>query len=75
MRRKFNIPTSYDVASRAGVSQAVVSRAFQPGAPISTLVGGRWNGLPVISKSGAFGTPDFLENLIGSLESDRKARP
>jgi DNA-binding LacI/PurR family transcriptional regulator len=35
MRRKFNIPTSYDVASRAGVSQAVVSRAFQPGAPIA----------------------------------------
>ncbi|MCW5642127.1 MAG: LacI family DNA-binding transcriptional regulator [Rhodoferax sp.] len=35
MRRKFNAPTSYDVASRAGVSQAVVSRAFQADAPIA----------------------------------------
>lgn len=29
MRRKLNAPTSYDVARHAGVSQAVVSRAFQ----------------------------------------------
>ncbi len=34
-RRKLNAPTSYDVALHAGVSQAVVSRAFQPVAPIS----------------------------------------
>lgn len=35
MRRKFNAPTSYDVAALAGVSQAVVSRAFQTKAPIA----------------------------------------
>ncbi len=35
MRRKLNAPTSYDVARHAGVSQAVVSRAFQPVSPIS----------------------------------------
>ena len=35
MRRKFNAPTSYDVALLAGVSQAVVSRAFQREAPIA----------------------------------------
>ncbi|MEO7941190.1 MAG: LacI family DNA-binding transcriptional regulator [Burkholderiaceae bacterium] len=35
MRRKFNAPTSYDVALLAGVSQAVVSRAFQRQAPIA----------------------------------------
>lgn len=35
MRRKFNAPTSYDVAHLAGVSQAVVSRAFQASAPIA----------------------------------------
>jgi DNA-binding LacI/PurR family transcriptional regulator len=34
-RRKLDAPTSYDVARHAGVSQAVVSRAFQEGAPIS----------------------------------------
>jgi DNA-binding LacI/PurR family transcriptional regulator len=35
MRRKLNAPTSYDVARHAGVSQAVVSRAFQVDAPVS----------------------------------------
>ncbi len=35
MRRKFNAPTSYDVAHSAGVSQAVVSRAFHADAPIA----------------------------------------
>lgn len=35
MRRKLHAPTSYDVAHHAGVSQAVVSRAFQTDAPIS----------------------------------------
>lgn len=34
-RRKLDAPTSYDVARHAGVSQAVVSRAFQADAPIS----------------------------------------
>ncbi|WP_350295780.1 LacI family DNA-binding transcriptional regulator [Limnohabitans sp. Rim8] len=35
MRRKLNAPTSYDVARHAGVSQAVVSRAYQVDSPIS----------------------------------------
>ena len=35
MRRKLSSPTSYDVARHAGVSQAVVSRAFQAVSPIS----------------------------------------
>jgi len=34
-RRRLDAPTSYDVARHAGVSQAVVSRAFQAEAPIS----------------------------------------
>lgn len=34
-RRKLNAPTSYDVARHAGVSQAVVSRAYQADAPIA----------------------------------------
>jgi DNA-binding LacI/PurR family transcriptional regulator len=33
--RRLDTPTSYDVARHAGVSQAVVSRAFQTEAPIS----------------------------------------
>lgn len=41
MRRKLNAPTSYDVARHAGVSQAVVSRAFQAEAPISSATRAR----------------------------------
>ncbi len=41
MRRKFNAATSYDVASLAGVSQAVVSRAFQTKAPIAAATRAR----------------------------------
>lgn len=63
------------LAGRLQIESLAITGEFQPGAPVSTLAGGRWNGLPVISKSGAFGTPDFLEILIGSLASDRKAAP
>lgn len=35
MRRKMQSPTSYDVAIHAGVSQSVVSRAFQVDSPIA----------------------------------------
>ena len=41
MRRKLNAPTSYDVARHAGVSQAVVSRAFQAISPISATARAR----------------------------------
>lgn len=44
-----------------------------PGMPLSHLVGGRWNGLPILTKSGAFGTPDLLETLIGGLAPAGKA--
>ncbi len=38
--------------------------ALLPGAPTSTLRGGRWDGVRVLSKSGAFGTPDLLRRLL-----------
>ncbi|MCU0820109.1 MAG: Hrp-dependent type III effector protein [Beijerinckiaceae bacterium] len=44
-----------------------VETEFLPGMPLSVIVGGRWSGLPVLSKSGAFGAPDLLETLIGKL--------
>jgi D-threonate/D-erythronate kinase len=67
--------TLHTLAGRLGIESLAISGEFQPGAPVSTLVGGRWDGLAIVSKSGAFGAADFLEILIGSLESDRKARP
>ena len=35
-----------------------------PGVPRSILRGGRWDGLAVVSKSGAFGAPDLWRNLL-----------
>lgn len=63
------------LAGGLGIESLAIAGEFQPGAPVSTLIGGRWSGLATLSKSGAFGAADFLEILIGSLESDRKARP
>lgn len=35
-----------------------------PGVPRAVMVGGRWAGADVVSKSGAFGDPDFLARLV-----------
>lgn len=35
-----------------------------PGVPVSVMQGGRWNGVTVVSKSGAFGHPQLLRDLI-----------
>lgn len=63
------------LAGQLGIESLAITGEFLPGAPVSTLIGGGWNGLATLSKSGAFGAADFLEILIGSLGSDRKARP
>ena len=54
-------------------SHLTVFAEIEPGAPLSRIVGGRWNGVHVLSKSGAFGAPDFLETLIYSLNDPQKA--
>ncbi len=50
-----------------------VEREFLPGMPLSTLVGGPWSGLPILSKSGAFGDTHLLSTLIGALKPAGKA--
>ncbi len=37
---------------------------LEPGLPRSVIQGGAWNGVDVISKSGAFGPPDLWWNLL-----------
>jgi len=37
---------------------------IMPGVPRSILCGGRWDGITVVSKSGAFGGPDLLKQLV-----------
>lgn len=41
----------------------VAGRVF-PGLPRSTIQGGRWHGVDVLSKSGAFGLPDLWRKLL-----------
>jgi uncharacterized protein YgbK (DUF1537 family) len=41
-----------------------VTGEIAPGLPRSTLRGGQWDGLPVVSKSGAFGTPGIWRDLL-----------
>ncbi|MDR3531387.1 MAG: four-carbon acid sugar kinase family protein [Rhodopila sp.] len=38
-----------------------------PGIPLSILRGGLWDGVGVVSKSGAFGTPDTLAQLFANV--------
>jgi uncharacterized protein YgbK (DUF1537 family) len=41
-----------------------VTGQIAPGLPRSTLRGGRWDGLPVVSKSGAFGASGIWRDLL-----------
>lgn len=47
-----------------GATSLEVHGRIIPGIPRSVMVGGRWNGVTIISKSGAFGPPDLLLDLI-----------
>ncbi len=46
------------------VERLDVTGQIAPGLPRSTLRGGRWDGLAVISKSGAFGTEGVWRDLL-----------
>ena len=43
-----------------------VTGELEPGVPVSRMEGGHWHGLTVVSKSGAFGRPDFLARLLAA---------
>ncbi|MCA0422256.1 MAG: hypothetical protein LCH61_02860 [Proteobacteria bacterium] len=60
------------VATALGAVALDVFGVFEPGIPASRLIGGRWDGLTVFSKSGAFGAPDVLSRLVASLVPDSK---
>jgi len=47
-----------------GADHLVVDGQIAPGIPSSRIRGGAWDGVRVISKSGAFGAPDLLRNLV-----------
>jgi D-threonate/D-erythronate kinase len=40
--------------------------AILPGVPRSIMRGGRWDGVTIVSKSGAFGGPDLFQQLVAA---------
>lgn len=52
------------LAHALGATRLHVMGQLAPGVPVSALVGGAWDGLPVVSKSGGFGGPALLGDLL-----------
>jgi uncharacterized protein YgbK (DUF1537 family) len=47
-----------------GAESVEVQGRIVPGLPRSMLCGGPWHGVAVVSKSGAFGPPNLLRDLL-----------
>jgi uncharacterized protein YgbK (DUF1537 family) len=57
--------TLRDLCHCLGVQRLLVDGEIAPGVPASLLQGGRWDGVRVISRSGAFGDAGLLRRLLG----------
>lgn len=62
------------LARAAGADHLAVTGEAMPGLPLSQFVGGAWDGLSVVSKSGAFGGADVLTTLFTSAKEKNRAR-
>jgi uncharacterized protein YgbK (DUF1537 family) len=56
--------TLFAICEALGAAHLEVQGRIVPGLPRSILRGGRWDGVTVVSKSGAFGTPALLRDLL-----------
>ncbi|MFO0466943.1 MAG: four-carbon acid sugar kinase family protein [bacterium] len=54
------------ICDALGADGSVATGLVAPGVPRSILQGGAWDGLPVISKSGAFGQDALLRDLLAA---------
>lgn len=61
--------TLRDVCLALGASGLQVQGELAPGIPVSRMVGGRWPGLRIVSKSGAFGDAGLLARLLEGVLS------
>jgi len=52
------------ICDALGADRLEVTGDIVPGVPHSTMRGGQWDALAVVSKSGAFGGPDLLAELV-----------
>jgi D-threonate/D-erythronate kinase len=58
------------ILRRLAADRVVVDSMISTGCPASTVVGGRADGLRLITKSGGFGQPDTLTRIVDLLRSD-----
>jgi uncharacterized protein YgbK (DUF1537 family) len=56
--------TLRSLCEAAGAASLLVQGRLEPGVARSVMSGGRWNGVTVVSKSGAFGHKHLLRDLI-----------
>ncbi len=56
-----------------GAASLEVEGRALPGVPVSILRGGAWDGVTVVSKSGAFGHPTLLRELLRLPDRERTA--
>ena len=57
------------VCAALGTEALEVQGEIEPGIPVSVLKGGKWRGVRVISKSGAFGNEGLIRRLISLARS------
>jgi D-threonate/D-erythronate kinase len=57
------------VCAALGAEALEVQGEIEPGIPVSVLKGGKWDGVRVISKSGAFGNEGLIWRLISLAQS------
>ncbi|MFT2094147.1 four-carbon acid sugar kinase family protein [Acidiphilium multivorum] len=56
--------TLASVCDVIGAEALCLAGEILPGVPVSRIGGGLWDGVRLISRSGAFGAPDFLARLL-----------
>jgi uncharacterized protein YgbK (DUF1537 family) len=63
------------VLDRLHAERVLLGSAIVPGAPEGWIVGGRADGLHLVTKSGGFGGPDTLVTLVRRLREVRSPHP
>jgi len=63
------------VCRMLAATDLAVDGQIATGIPSSRIRGGAWDGVRVISKSGAFGAPDLLRNLVDHASTPFKEQP
>lgn len=63
--------TLHTLCETVGARHLACLGRVAPGVPVSTIVGGAWDGCRIISKSGGFGDAGLLARLCGMGESSK----